>query len=306
MPSQVQQNSSLPPAPYRAAPWYDPDVAAPRPLAKLRLLRFRWAMVFVGGVVLPIASLILNEVFDVVRLGTGGVAVIVATILSMGLNLVLVPTKRAGKAQPIVVTAPDSLPLRLGLLGSALFSALFWGYLAILFLPMLPLSAIGIIVMGVGFCGFCPYGALAISGRQSVRLWRLVRPQVKTWQLRSFAAAVLAGPIVLALSLGLLGYRQRSVMQYQVAAISKTAPFSVERMTTIAALRGQEEALIALYLSSDKPEQKRAISEVYRRLTDRSIRDLASQRWRAGFRRPIRPWWFLDGGSGVALNTWRI
>jgi|GEM_PF-4730663 hypothetical protein len=306
MPSQIEEISSLPPTPYRASPWYDPAVNAPRPQAKPRIRRFRWTMVFLGGVVLPIASLILNEAFDVVRLGVAGVVIIAVTVLSMGLNLLLVPTKRVSKSAPVIITGPESVSVRFLLLFLSLFSALFWGYLAILFLPMLPLSAIGIIIMGVGLCGFCPYGALAISVVQSVRLWRLLRPQTSLWRRQLVMLVALGVPIILAASMGIYRYQQRSAMQQKIREIANASPFSRERMETIASLRGQEQALVAFYLASNTRDQKKAISEAYHRLTDSSIREVASHRWRSGFRRPIRPWFFLDGSDGVALNMWRI
>ena len=75
-----------PPHPFRAAPWYDPSVQhrpcqCPRCRAPLRAGRWRQpvraTLAALGGVVLPLGSVLVNHYLRVVDLGLWGNAVVV-------------------------------------------------------------------------------------------------------------------------------------------------------------------------------------------------------------------------------------
>ncbi len=304
-----------PPHPFRTPAWIDPRVehlpcqcptCRPRPRVKGRIpLGLRITAAVAGGVVLPIVSLILNESINVVNLEVFGTVGLIFTVLSCLAHVIFSPQRQQPGTKELSHHPPRSPLLQVALLGSALLSTLYWGYLALLFIPLLPLSVIGIAVMGIGLCGLCPYGALFIALRQSIRGARALRRP--TWVLAGLVSCILL-PILLGAALGISSTVQHRRVKQQIQRISKLEPYSAARMALIQELAGQEELLIESYLRDVDHGRRVVMAEAYLRLTDRTLNEQVGWRGRNRNQRMINPWWFLQGVAPIKdpAKLWRM
>jgi hypothetical protein len=268
--------------------------------------------VVVGGVLWPLAALVVNRFIPVLALGkTGTIALLLATLAVLA-NLVLCPTRRAGRGTPIEVRPPRSAWLRALLLVAASWSCLVWAYLGLLMLPLLPISMVAILFLGLGLCGLTPFPALAVSLVQLRRSFRAVTERTGRRPAIALLVAALLLPLLLAASSGLVLWRQSLALEQRVAQAVSSAPHSEARLEVIASLRGDEKRLAALYVQSRDLETQRLLAESYQLLTDQRIHEAV---WHVNEqqRALIRPLWFLDGtGSllqpGVAWlpHRWRF
>jgi hypothetical protein len=191
------------------------------------------------------------------------------------------------------------------LLGAAALSCLTWGYLALLFFPLLPLSLIAVIFLGLGFCGLCPFAALAVSTVQLVRDYRAVRERLpRSWAVAGLLAPLLVPPAT-AISTVVVTHHRRARLAAAVARVQALPRFSTERMRAIAALAGSEQRLVHLYVSRVEPDQRLVIAEAYHRLTDEPLDGSVLQREGRGDRALLRPFAFLDGDSPFSENPLR-
>ena len=169
-----------------------------------------------------------------------------------------------------------------------------WGYLSLLMLPLLPISALAIVFMGLGLCGFTPFVALAVT---LVQVRRVARATAERLGTRATALLVVGGlllPLLVGAAAGLLAWRRQVRIEEQIAVIAAQAPHSEERLRAIGGLEGSAERLPALVPHLGDLERQRAAAEAYLLLTDRRINEGAD---RAGREQQvlIRPLWFLDG-----------
>jgi hypothetical protein len=267
----------------------------------------RILLVLTGGVVLPAASLSLNEAMTVVDLGTFGAAGVAMAALSALANLLLSPRRRDPATGRMRHDPPRSLLLRLALLWSAALSCVLWGYLALLFLPLLPLSVVAVIFFGIGLCGLTPYGAAAIAVIHTVRGYRAVRGDLgRRW---AFAALVipLLLPVLVGAGGGLEERYHRRAMGRLLDAAAATRPFSRQRMELISRLEGYQRRLIEGYLRTEDRERRALIAEVYLRLEDTTLNQAVDHRYEQTSQHIIRPWWFLQGVSPLHhQRLWRF
>lgn len=308
---------SAPPHPFRSAAWYDPRVehrpclcpqCKPRNKPRGRAAQgLRVALVIAGGVVLPLVSVLINANMHVVDLGVAGTAAIALSVLSVLAHLLLFPGHRDLETLQVTQRPPSSTALRLALLCGALISSLTWGYLALLFLPILPLSFIALVVLGLGLCGLCPYGALAISLIHAVRDARAVRERLpRRWTVAVVSGLVLA-PVLAMAGTALLRLHHRHNLEQAVSRIADLEPFSVARMQAISRLRGYDDHIVDSYLATTDSDQHQVLAEVYLRLTDGELNRRVQQRVSRQRRSLIRPWWFVSGGRPLSTDhLWRF
>jgi len=315
--------SSAPPHPFRAAPWYEPELEH-RPcqcpscrqgstaLGEPRLMVFRLLLVVLGGVALPVASLLVNAQLHVVELGTGGTVLVALSALATLANLVLYRRRRRRGDRTVLHSPPRSTVLLALLLLGALLGCLSWGYLALLFLPIAPLSVIAILFFGLGLCGLCPYGALSISIIQATHAARALAARIGRRAVLSLVLASLILPPLGAAALAVHAAAARRAVDRALDRIAQEAPHSARRMAAIAALSGEEDRLVERYLSSHTRQRQEVLAEAYLRLTDRTINQPVQDRLdRRGSRFTgqslIRPWWFLEeGGQPLSRQLWRL
>ena len=316
----LDHGASAPPHPFRVPAWDDPRTehrpcmcprCCPPEGTRPRLRPWRIALCVAGGAVWPLAALLCNTAFHVVELGTAGTAALLVTAASSLVNLVLLPTRHDPVGRRVVVSAPRAAWLRVALLLGALWSCLCWGYLGLLMLPLLPISVIAILWMGIGLCGLTPFAATAVALVQSVRAARSVSERLGRRATRILVAGGLVLPLLGGVVVGLHVWQRRLSLERQLARIAEQAPHSEERLRAITAMAGREAALPRLYAHLDADRQ-RAAAEAYLLLTDQRLNEPAERAAR-GQQALIRPLWFLDGhglplGSGAFLggSFWRF
>jgi len=296
---------SAPPHPFRTSPWYDPavhqqeqerELQKTKPLAQgLRRRIAAFVLVILGGVVLPIASLIANHVVErVVALGAGGTALLIFSVIATLANLLLLPTRKTVGGQVVLVRAPRSALLCVLLAAGALVSALFWAYLSLLFLPLAPIAVVAIVFFGLGLCGLCPHGAVAIGIIQSLRACRVVHRRLGAGMTVWFVTGALLLPMLLAGAAGVSARAQQVRLKRLVGRIAAAQPYSSARMQLIAELRGEEERVSAAYWRNIAQDQRRTLAEIYHRITDEP---LTADGYRMNSHTLIRPWWFTEPES---------
>lgn len=310
-----------PPHPFRAAPWYEPEAGdrthrpcqCPHCRAKRRGLRpgrplARTLAVALGGVLLPLVALAVNTQIPVVHLGPLGTAWLAFGALSALAHLIWSPVLRdPDRGDALRHRAPRALAGRLALLAASLWSGLFAAYLALLFLPILPLCLVAVIAMGLGLCGLSPYTALGVALAQIVQDARAVA--------RTMGRRATAWTVVLLLGLPLLGLGgvggqaafNRHRLELELAKIALLPPHSDARMEAIAAMEGRQETLVQAYLASADREQHRLLAEVHLRLTDHALAEEVRRRLQTRRQTVIFPWWFLHGGDVIEdrwLSRW--
>ena len=315
--------AEAPPHPFRASPWYDPTVehqpclcpeceAVRRKKSRPWVLGVKTALVVCGGVILPIVSVVINHVLGqdgerVVQLGAVGTVAIIVSILTTLAHLVLSPVRRDLETGLLVHEPPPTTAMRTLLFVGALLGCLTWGYLSVLFLPLLPISVIAIVFVGFGLCGLCPYGALAIHVIQAARGYRGLRARFSRGPVLALLALTLALPILTMAGVGVANHLNRARLDARINAVADTAPNSVARMEALARLRGLEGHLVDRYLLADEQEEMALLAEAHLRLTDDPIHGAVQARFARGNRSLIRPWWFLDGGSPLQeTHFWRF
>jgi hypothetical protein len=265
----------------------------------------RIILVALGGILLPIVSVLVNLELRVVALGAPGTVAILVSVAATLANLVLYPRRkvpagfgavvgsRGRRRWEIVHAPPRSTALRVLLLAGALFSCLTWGYLALLFLPLTPLSIIAIIALGLGLCGLCPHLAVTVSVIQAVHAARAVSRRLgRRWALAVTLGTLLL-PSALLCGLGVSAHLGRARVSRAVDRIADTGPNTVERMQAIARLEGLEDRLVDCYLATQNRSRHALYAEAYLRLTDRRINEPVHRRLQ-GARAPIQPLWFLS------------
>lgn len=306
--------SESPPHPFRTSPWIDPSVEHHRcqcPTCRSRVSGARWSvpvrtgLVIIGGIVLPGVSVLINEGMQVVDLGHLGHAAILLAVLATAANLILSPTRKDPQSGQITHRPPASTLLRVVLLAGAMLSCLVWGYLAVLFIPVVPLAMIMVLYAGLGLCGLCPFGALAISVIQAVRGTRAVRRRLALgWTVALVALPVALPPVAMA-AVAMYQHHQRQVVKLQLERIADAAPFSTERMRLVSAMAGKESLLLRRYANSNDRAERQRLAQAYLRLTDERIDLQRPMPYRRGYHGVIRPWWFLDDGRPFPTNIWR-
>lgn len=290
--------TAAPPHPFRAAPWYDPALHQRQVTAVRRPRRRIGAAVLVvlGGVALPLCALAINELLELVALGPVGIAALVLSVASTLANLVLLPTRKAPSGQIVLARTPRSTWVRVVLLSGALLSGVYWGYLALLLLPLVPISTVAILLLGIGLCGLSPYPSLAIAIIQAIRASRVVRQRLSLQGTVTVIVASLLTPVILAGGLGVYAAARQARFEESLQQVARTAPFSTERMEAIQKLRGDEDRVVAAYQRAETWDQQRILATIYHRLTDHPLKSEASYRlFRYGAM--IRPWWFAEDRS---------
>lgn len=302
--------TGTPPAPYRTSPWYDPalyeaELAAARAEEPSRpALRRRWTafvLVVLGGVVLPVGSLVMNALIDqVVHLDVVGTALLALGVVSTLLNLLLYPTRKDGRGRTVVVRAPRAVWARVLLLGGAVLNIVFWGYLSVLFLPLVPVS-VPLVVFGIGLCGLCPFAASAIGIIQARRATAALRERTSATGAALAVVAFALTPVLAAVGLGLHARHQVLQVEARLEQVAAAPRHSTARIRAIATLQGAEDAVVALYRQTHAHPRRRLLSEVYQRLTDTS---LSAHTWRQARRQRaiVQPWWFLEGHDPLAFH----
>jgi len=321
--AQSPAAADKPPHPFRVSPWYDPTVehqpcrcpeceAAQRKKSRPWVLGFKTFMVVCGGIILPIVSVVINHVLGqdgerVVQLGVVGTVAIIVSILTTLAHLVLSPVRRDLETGRLAHQPPASSAMRGLLFVGALLGCLTWGYLAVLFLPLVPISVIAIVFIGFGLCGLCPYGALAIHVIQAARGYHSLRARFTRGPVLAVLTLTLALPVLAMAGVGIANHLSRARLDARIDAIADTAPNSVARMEAFAGLRGLEGHLVDRYLLADGQEEMALLAEAHLRLTDEPIHGSVQSRFSRGNRSLIRPWWFLDGGDPLQdTHFWRF
>lgn len=292
--------SSTPPHPFRSAPWYDPTLHTPPAPPPARRSVGRIVLVLLAGVLLPLISILVNASMEIVALGRFGVALVVLSTLAVLANVIWVPVRRRPGGGPREVGGPASLWLQLLLLFGTVWTALWWGYLALLFLPILPISFVALIVMGLGFCGLCPYLATSVAIVQTLRVGRLLRARLSKRTLGGVIAAMIVVPVALAGAVALWGTLQDRALRRDLEALAKTPPYSLARMRGIEQLEGNERRLSVLFMDDTDYARRRLIAEAYQRLTDRTIDSALHRRGRR--RGEIRPFFFVEARPVFSFN----
>lgn len=307
---------AAPPHPFRSAPWYDPAVGhypCRCPTCTTRRTGGRWAMparvtlVLLGGVVLPLASLLVNASMKVVDLGALGTGAIILAMVSTLANLLLSPCRRDKETGQVVHRPPASTALRAALLMGALLSCLIWGYLGLLFLPLLPLSMMLVAMLGLGLCGLCPYAASSVAVIQAVRGTRALRRRLRLgWTLALVLGTLLLPPAILG-GVGINRYYSRLQVDHQLERIAAARPFSAERLRLVAGMAGMEQTLVRRYVTTSDQQQRARIAEVYLRLTDQRLNQQVAAHWQGRRHTAISPWWFLEAEqSFMSRDIWRF
>jgi len=318
--TRAPQPSQSPPPPYRSSPWYDPrEVHRPcecprcRRKATRRPPRMGWriALVVLGGVALPAASLLCNEALGVVDLRVAGAAAILLSMASVLGHLVLSPCRVDTERGKVRHFPPDSTVLCILLLAGAVLGCVTWGYLALLFLPLLPLSAIAVVFFGLGLCGLCPFFALPVSIVQAVRGFRALRERIGRGRTIALTVTLSLAAPATAASAMLLVHVQRSRNQALLDTIDSQPEGSATRMTAIAALAGAEQQLVPMFVATEDHRRRQLIAQAYHRLTDTTI-NAAVERRRQRRRRSgplaqalIRPFGPLEGTSLIQPGFFR-
>jgi hypothetical protein len=259
-----------------------------------RLRPIRIALVVIGGAVWPLIALLVNLHFHVVELGVSGHLALLLATASAVANVVLLPTRRDRLTRLVVTSGPQATWLRVTLLAGALLGCLAWGYLSLLMLPLLPLSAIAIIFFGLGLCGFTPFVALSVALVQVRRAARAVSERLGARAVALIVLGGLLGPPLAGGAAGLWAWSRQVRLEAGVAAVAAQAPHSAERLQAIAALEGSADRLPTLLADLHELEQQRAAAEAFLLLTDRRINE-AVDRTRRDHEVLIRPLWFLEG-----------
>lgn len=300
-----------PPHPFRTSPWYDPSVEhrpcqcphcrAPGQGGTWRL-PFKTVMVVLGGVLLPLVSLVVNNLWlHVADLGLPGAVAVLLAVAATLANLAFSPCRRDPDTGQVSHRPPASTLLRVALLFGALFGCVTWGYLSLLFLPLSPLSMIAVLWLGLGLCGLCPFGALAISIIQSARGVRAVRRRLgPNVTLAVTLLGLLAPPAVLG-GVGFHRHFQHLQVDRQLTQIEKLRPFSYERMEAVTRLEGKEQILVSAYLSSVDTDRHRLLANIFLRLTDRRINAEVTARTKHQGNTVVNPWWFLGSSDKIWL-----
>lgn len=321
--SHAPATRQMPPHPFRASPWYDPTVehqpcGCPECDAKRRKKNRPWvlttktALVVCGGVLLPMVSVGINYLMGkdgekVVQLGALGMVAILVSVLTTLSHLLLSPVKRDLETGVAMHQPPPSTAMRAALLVAALLGCITWGYLALLFLPLLPISFIAVIFLGFGLCGLCPYGALAIHVIQAVRGYRSLRARLTRGPLLALLLGTLLLPPLSLACMGIANHVSRENLNDRMDAIAELAPNSVARMEAFAALHGLEGHLVDRYMLADDRQEMALLAEAHLRLTDEPIHGAVQSRFSRGSRALIRPWWFLDGSDPMQSSRfWRF
>jgi len=307
----MSTQSAAPPHPFRESTWYEPEIEhrpcqCPRCRGQQeqeegapRLRVGRIVLVVLLGVLLPLGALVLNRDLHAVELGAGGTVALLLAAASALLNLVLYPRRRIkrGRSARVVHVPPRSTAMRVVLLCSAQLACVFWAYLGLLFLPLVPLLVVAVVFFGLGVFGLAPYGALAVSVIQAYHAARCVAERIGRARTTAVVLATLLALPVLAGILGVRAHHQRMQVERAVERIEQAAPHSTERMAAIATLRGLEDRLVDCYVGMASHSEHVILAEAYLRLTDRPIHSAVEAR-RTGLRlgNPVvRPWWFLEG-----------
>lgn len=295
--------SSPPPHPFRTSPWYDPERARIEAESEPLPRRSWWRIVvaLAAGAVLPIASLAANEALEVIALGRLGVAAVLFAVGSAIAQLALVPVRRRpgrpGRRPPSPtdrwdVSAPTSTLLCVALLGAALLSCVIWGYLALLFAPLLPISLV-LTFFGIGIFGLCPMFALGLAVIQAVRIGRQTLPRLGSKAAVLAVGLPLAVPPVAAAASAWQAQHARAHLTEALRAIARSAPYGSERMRLIDDLAGETDRIVRRYVDVPSGDQRRLLAEVYMRLTDRPIVESLRAHRRRFDSTVIDPWWFL-------------
>lgn len=309
-------SAGAPPHPFRASPWYDPRVEhrpclcpSCRPSGPPeRPLVARLVLVTLGGLALPLAALLANHHFHVVALGVASTAAILLALLGTAANLFFCPTRRDPTTRAIRVHPPSSTALRILLALGALWGCLVYAHFGLLLLPLLPISAIAILLCGLGLCGLSPYPAFVIAVIQSRRALRAVGERIGRRRATVLGIATILLPVLTIA--GLVVHRELGQRKLEVAisGIARSAPHSEERMRMIAGLEGQEHNLVEAYLESSEQSRRALLAEVYLRLRDQPLHEEVEARARDRRESLVRPFWFLDGAGGApfASRFWRF
>lgn len=293
------------PPPYRTPAWFDPrqqhlPCQCPRCRAahqpRPRRMLWRISLVVLGGVALPLISLAINASMHVVQLGALGTALICFTVASVIAHLLFAPRRPDPETLALVAHYPRGVAARLALLAAAGLSCVTWGYLGLLFLPLIPLSLLLVALLGLGLCGLAPYAALSIAILHLCRGYRAVRDA----RGRGLAVAALLGSLVLPLAVAggaaIFVSMRHGAIERRLALIERTPQHSARRMQLVATLAGDEQQLLAIYARATDHERQRTIAAVYHRLTDDTLQAGALREHVPG-RGPamLRPFAFLQG-----------
>jgi hypothetical protein len=305
-----------PPHPFRASPWYDPSIEH-RPCrcptcrperAAARLLPVRIVLAVLGGIALPLVTLLANSHFHVVALGPVSTAAILLAIVGSAANLLLLPVRRDPTTRALRRDPPGSTALRVLLALGALWGCLIYGYFALLLLPLLPISALAILFFGLGLCGLSPYPAFALAVVQSRRALSALSDRIGRRRTVALALAALLLPLLG--TAGLVAHRElgRRELEVALARIARQPPHSEERMRAIAGLAGAEHRLVEAYLESPERARRELLAEAYLRLRDQPLHEEVEARARDRRETMVRPFWYLDGAGGTpfAQRFWRF
>jgi hypothetical protein len=306
-------SSTNPPPPYRSSPWYDPRaVHQPCQCPRCRKPRRRHmpklkvALAGLGGIALPLGSLLANSEMHVVALGLVGHVAILLSITGVLLHLLFPPDLQPDENSSWRLQLARSLTLRTLLLLSSVVGCLIWGYLALLFLPMLPASLVGVVFI-VGLCGLCPYAALALAVVQTVREYRFSSEGIGRRATRALLLCGLLAPPLLAAGLALAQADQREATRATLQQIGSLEQDSTARLQQIATLEGQETHLVELFLATRDAAERRCIARVYHRLMDTTVNAAVERARNDGRDRAwIRPWGFIQGRPLLDLKYGRI
>lgn len=254
------------------------------------------------GVAGPGASLLVNAQMHVVDLGVLGTAALLGTMLSVLLHLWLAPVAFEPASRQLIVGAPRSLALRLLLVGCSAFSVTTCVYLALLFIPLLPLSIILVVYGGLGLCGLTPYPAATLAVMHLVRDVRALRARVgRRWAYALALAALLAPPAGIGALAAVHAVRRQQVAS-AVSELAGTPQHSRLRMGAIAALAGTEDQVVDLYMKSELPGERRLLAETYHRLTDSTLHEAVHRRRKERRHSLIQPFSFLHGAGAFGGN----
>ncbi|MCC6749466.1 MAG: hypothetical protein IT371_17510 [Deltaproteobacteria bacterium] len=251
-----------------------------------------------GGVALPTFAWLCNTALGVVELGGIGTVALFATVASALAHLFFAPRRPHPDGPGSVDQLPGPTWARITLLLGALFSLLFWGYLALLFVPLIPLSLLAIIWLGLGLAGLAPYGAFAVALVHVLRDLRGLRERLRRPTRVLLVVVPLVLPVAAAALSALHASAARLGLDRTVTALVALPPHSTERLQAVAELRVAPALLVDAYFRAEGvPDRQAAIADAYLRLTDETLHEPVRQRARHRREALVRPWWFLDLGS---------
>lgn len=262
----------------------------------------RYLFATIGAVALPLAALALNNSMRVVEVGPWTIAAIVLPVLSALLHFFLTPIGYDAIDANYVYRRPQSLAANITLTAISGLSTVVCSYFSLLLLPLLPISAVGLI-FGIGIVGFSPYTAAAVSIVHWVRDARsLGRVLSRRGRALVVGASVLA-PICIGATAIVAGMLERRQVEQALARIAATPPLSRQRMAAIAELAGQETPLLKRFSVEPDVEKRQLIAIVYHRLSERHASQDVSSQPRHTFRRAaIRPAAPFTGGPVFSQN----